>query len=203
MGSSEGENQGPLDAEIPIPCPTCELVVSPAPRLPRVWTWACGEMCVLRGLCPPSLALQVYPASLCGEMSRGVFGAPQGSAWRLGCSSDADRQVAVLGQKTVLSCSGPPSGPGRRPAPTWNPGWVRLCWPHQPQGVGHACWCHRASHGTSLSCSQTRVIRGWQGHKCQPTGSSLPSPCLHGLRIDTTRHLGPVAQTPHSDVCGV
>lgn len=69
---------------------------------------------------------------------------------------------------------------GCRPAPTWNPGWVRLCCPHQPPGVTQACWCHPGSHASSLSCSQTRVIQRWgvgggntsispQGHLCQPS----------------------------------
>ena len=77
---------------------------------------------------------------------------------------------------------------GCRPAPTWNPGWVRLYWPHQPAGVSQACWCHPGSHGSSLSCSQTRG-GGGGSRSCQPTGSSLPALCLQDLRTDTTRHL--------------
>lgn len=61
----------------------------------------------------------------------------------------------MLGQQKALSWAGFPSS---LHVPISNPRWGRWRWPRQTPGLGHACWCHPGSHGTSPCCGQTRVI---------------------------------------------
>ena len=87
------------------------------------------------------------------------FGGPGGSAWPLGCTTDAGRQVAVLGQQRVLSWVGPPSIQGAGQPP-----------PRIQDGSG--VLATTATKGGQRS--EARVMWGWgtsvgpHGHFCQP-----------------------------------
>lgn len=85
------------------------------------------------------------PSALFSHLCSGPQVPLQGSAWP-SCSTEAGRQVAVLGQQRALSWAGFPSTQSTG-TPTWSLGWVRWCWPHYTPRIGHACWCHPGTQG--------------------------------------------------------